>query len=240
MKITKAISSSGLCSRRDAKKLILEGRVKVNGKALTQDDTGITVTENDKIEVDGKQIPSKIETFICLYHKPKGLIVTHNDPQGRPTIFDKLPKDMPRVISVGRLDLNSEGLLLLTNNGDLARKLEKSDLKRVYKVRVFGTPSENTINKIKKGVKIDGITYKAEEVKLPLPSTPSPSEEEGVKSPKRNTWLEVILTEGKNREIRKLFEHFNHPVSRIIRIKYGKYKLGTLKKGEIKLVSFKD
>ena len=220
-KIAKIIAQSGLCSRREAERWIEQCRVEVNGEIVTT--PAIRVSDTDKITVDSKVIPQKPEPRLWLYHKPQGLIVSHNDPEGRPTVFEKLPSHLPRVISVGRLDFNSEGLLLLTNDGEFARKMETSDLERVYKVRVYGTPTERTISYIQKGVRIEGITHKAKSVKI----LPINREER-----KTNIWLEVILTEGKNREIRKLFEHFGHPVSRIIRTQYGKYKLGSIKKGE--------
>lgn len=224
-RIAKYLSRAGLCSRRDAERWIAAGRVAVNGKTI--DTPVILVSEADEIQVDGNYVSEKAPPQLWLYHKPAGLITSHTDPQGRPTVFDHLPAHLPRVISVGRLDLSSEGLLLLTNDGELARYMEHPDTgwSRKYRVRMRGTPNAETLRALKKGVTIEDITYRGIGVKL----------EEGKTG--QNIWAEVTLTEGKNREIRRVFEHFNHPVSRLIRIAYGPFQLGKLEPGEVKRVS---
>ena len=224
-RIAKYIASAGVCSRRAAEALIAEGRVRVDGQIITS--PALNVGPENIIEVNEQIIKPTETTRLWLYYKPVGLITTHHDPQGRPTVFESL-KDLPRVISVGRLDLNSEGLLLLTNSGTFASKLEspKSNIDRVYKVRTYGDISRLT-TQLNKGriysIKIDGIIYKPKLIKL-------------VSESRTNSWFEVILTEGKNREIRKIFEYFNLEVNRLIRTKYGKYELGNLKPGEFKEV----
>lgn len=220
------MARTGLCSRREAEVWIKNGRVTVNGKKITV--PAFNVKEGDAIKVDGRLIAEKEETRLWLYHKPIGLVTTHKDPQGRQTVFEHLPKIMPRVISVGRLDLNSEGLLLLTNDGDLSRKLElpSTGWIRRYRVRVFGKPTPSVLKQMQAGVEVDGVQY------LPM--------EVAIDSQKGdNCWLTVGIKEGKNREIRKIFEHFGLKVSRLIRLSYGPFILGNLPKGEIKEVSGK-
>ncbi|MFK7968563.1 MAG: pseudouridine synthase [Rickettsiaceae bacterium] len=225
-RIAKFIATAGVCSRRQAEKMIADGRVKLDGKIITT--PAINVGSENIIEIDNKIIQTAITPRIWLYYKPVGLITTHNDPQNRPTIFDSLKNLLPRVISVGRLDLNSEGLLLLTNSGALAREFElpQNKLERVYKVRAHGTIS-NLINYIapKKchQITIDNVTYRPKKIKIISKGT-------------TNSWFEVTLTEGKNREIRKIFEYFSLKVNRLIRVKYGKYELGSLTPGEFKEV----
>ena len=225
-RIAKRLSRAGVCSRRDAEKLIAEGRVKVNGEVLTE--PGTKVLESDDIRVDNKSILPPEKPRVWLFHKPAGVITTNKDPEGRQTVFDILPKGMPRVISVGRLDLNSEGLLLFTNDGGIARHMElpATGWTRRYRVRVFGTPSEETLRLLKKGVVIDGIHYGSVTAKV--------DKEQG-----HNCWLTVSLMEGKKREIRVLFEHFGHAVSRLIRVSYGPFQLGELERGEAKEVPSK-
>lgn len=224
-RLAKRIASAGICSRRDAEKLIENGEVKVNGEVIRSPATNVSAS--DVVEVKGKTISTPDHTRLWLYHKPSGLLTTHKDPKGRPTVFASLPKSMPRVISVGRLDLNSEGLLLLTNSGDLARTLElpKTGLPRTYHARMFGTLSEREIKTLDAGIAIDGIHYGSIQVK-PIRKTSS------------NSWVEVTLHEGKNREIRKVFEHLNHPVSRLIRTSYGPFELRDLPKGHIQEIPF--
>lgn len=225
-RIAKIMASAGLCSRRDAEKWILDGRVKVNGVVLTT--PAFTVSEDDVILVDGKPIAEKQERRLWCYHKPTGLVTTHKDPQGRPTVFASLPKYLPRVISVGRLDLNSEGLLLLTTDGALARELEhpSKGWKRKYRVRIHGTLTPEIQKRLAKGVTIQGIRY-----------APCEAVIEQVKG--TNTWISITLTEGKNREIRKLMAFFGLEVTRLIRISYGPFQLGNLEKGEVREVSKK-
>ena len=222
-RIAKRISSAGICSRRDAERMILAGRVLVNGKVL--ETPACLVGEDDIIKVDGQVISFKSETRVWLYHKPTGLITTAHDPAGRPTVFDALPDDLPRVISVGRLDLNSEGLLLLTNDGEWARKMElpSSHLKRTYRVRVHGKIPVDLAEQLAKGRTVKGVHYAPCKVKI----------EKGTGS---NSWLTMTLEEGKNREIRRLMASFGIQVARLIRLSYGPYELGNLKKGEVKEV----
>ena len=222
-RIAKRIAAAGVCSRRDAERWILAGRVSVNGKVLRT--PACLVGDEDIIKVDGKEISAKPKTRVWLYHKPTGLVTTARDPQGRPTVFGALPADMPRVISVGRLDLNSEGLLLLTNDGEWARKMElpSSHLKRTYRVRVHGKIPSDLVEQLAKGRTVDGIHYAPCKVKI----------EKGKGS---NSWLIMTLEEGKNREIRRLMASFGIQVARLIRISYGPYELGDLEKGEVKEV----
>ena len=207
-RIAKLMARSGLCSRLEAERWIEEGRVQVNGKLLQS--AAITVSEQDIVVVDGKPLPSKESACLWLYHKPKGLITSHNDPENRPTIFEALPKNLPRVISVGRLDKMTEGLLLLTNDGELARKLElpSTRLKRVYPVRVYGHLYDGKLKEIAE------ITI--------------------LKRSGMNTWLEISIFEGKNREVRNLMTYLNVQVSRLIRVAYGPYSLGDLAVGQVK------
>jgi 23S rRNA pseudouridine2605 synthase len=222
-RIAKRIARAGLCSRREAERWIEAGRVKVDGKIINS--SALNVGDENIVLVDDKPLPEKEQTRLWLYHKPKGVVTTNHDPEGRPTVFEKLPEDMPRVVTVGRLDMNSEGLLLLTNDGEYARELElpSNKLKRVYRVRVHKTPNDQVIKQLAQGVNIDNIRYAPIKVIID-------------RSEKSNVWLTVTLREGKNREIRKLFEHFGHPVSRLIRIAYGVHELGKLAKGEVKEV----
>jgi 23S rRNA pseudouridine2605 synthase len=222
-RIAKVLARAGLCSRREAERAILDGRVTVNGKRL--DTPAIKVTAKHKITFDGKPVGEAEETQMWMYHKPTGLMTTHKDPQGRPTVFDSLPKDLPRVISIGRLDINSEGLLLLTNDGSVARKLElpSTGWLRRYRVRVRGQAEPEKLEQLAKGVTVEGVKYGAISATL----------ERQMKS---NAWLTVSLREGKNREVRRVFEHLGLEVSRLIRVSYGPFKLGTLESGQVKKV----
>lgn len=222
-RIAKRIASAGVCSRRDAERLILAGRVSVNGKVL--ETPACLVGDEDVIKVDGKEIKAKPVTRVWLYHKPVGLVTTARDPEGRPTVFGTLPPDMPRVISVGRLDLNSEGLLLLTNDGEWARKMElpSSHLKRTYRVRVHGKIPNDLVEQLAKGRTVASVHYAPCEVQI----------EKGKGS---NSWLIMTLEEGKNREIRRLMASFGIQVARLIRVSYGPYELGDLGKGEVREV----
>lgn len=229
MRIAKKIAHAGLCSRREAERWIEAGRVWVNDKKITT--PAFTVTSTDKITVDGKELPQELEQpLLFRFHKPKGYLCTNSDPQGRPTVFELLPQDMPRVVLVGRLDFNSEGLLMLTTDGGLAKKMmsPKNDLERTYRVRIHGVLSEGHIKQLERGIKIDGFKYK-----------PAKVEVEEVNNEKRNQWIKITITEGKNREIRKIFEHFKMPVSRLIRTSYGPFHLDTLSRKGIFQVSDK-
>lgn len=221
-RIAKRMARAGLCSRRDAERWIEMGRVKVNGKIL--ETAACVVTDNDKIEVDGKPLPGSQKTRLFLYHKPEGLVTTHKDDHGRATVFESLPPQLGRVVSVGRLDLNTEGLLLLTNDGELSRYLElpETGWTRKYRVRVHGRLNHKALEKLKDGVTVDGVNYKSIEVTI---------DTEGV-----NSWLTVTLREGKNREIRKVMEHLGLKVNRLIRVSYGPFNLGKLDKGSIEEV----
>ncbi len=228
-RLAKRIAAAGVCSRREAEKLIEDGRVKVNGKTVAT--PAYNVVEGDAVSVNGKLLAAKEPTRLWLYHKPAGLVTTHKDPEGRPTVFDALPKTMPRVISIGRLDLNSEGLLLLTNDGALARKLElpATGWIRRYRVRVFGRITQEMLAEMKRGIVAGGIHYGSIEASI------DSQQKEGA----NNCWLTVALKEGKNREIRKVFEHFECQVSRLLRLSYGPFLLGSLPKGDIKEVTRK-
>ncbi len=225
-RIAKRLARAGLCSRRDAERWIAEGRVTVNGSRLST--PAVTVSDTDRIIVDGKPLPEAERTRLWRYHKRLGLMTTHNDPQGRPTVFDKLPDDMPRVISVGRLDLNSEGLLLLTNDGELARRMElpSTGWVRRYRVRVHGEVEPDRLTALEKGVTIDGVRYGP--IKAVL------DRQKG-----SNAWLTVALQEGKNREIRKVVEHLGWQVTRLIRVAYGPFQLGNLAEGAVEEITGK-
>ena len=227
-RIAKRMASAGLCSRRDAEQWILEDRVIVNGEKLTT--PAFLVGDEDEIVVDGQILKKKEKIRLWCYHKPVGLLTTHKDPKGRPTVFQNLPASLPRVISVGRLDLNSEGLLLLTTSGKLSRSLElpTRGWKRQYRVRIYGVITSDMIEKAQKGLTIAGIHY-----------APCQIEIEENQSGGKNQWILVTLTEGKNREIRKIMEHFGLQVARLIRISYGPFQLGNLEVGQIREVSQK-
>jgi 23S rRNA pseudouridine2605 synthase len=223
-RIAKIIARAGYCSRRDAEKLILEGKVKLNGELVKS--PALNVTINDDIVIEGKPLSKVSNERLWLFYKPVGTITTHKDPQGRQTVFDILPLSMPRVVSVGRLDLNTEGLLLLTNNGELARTFElpSNGLKRIYRCRVFGRVTPSIISALAKGVSVDGVNYGKIKATLEKEQTGN------------NTWVTLELTEGKNREIRNVFEHFGLRVNRLIRTHYGAYSLEGLKIGEVREV----
>lgn len=209
-----------MCSRRDAERLIAEGRVKLNG--VTLDTPAVKVTGQDKVAVDGRPIGAVEPTRLWRYHKPAGLVTTHRDPAGRPTVFEHLPPGLPRVVSVGRLDLNSEGLLLLTNDGALARRLElpANGWIRRYRARAFGRITQGELDALKDGVTVDGVRYGPVEAKL----------ERGKGA---NCWIEVAIGEGKNREVRRVLEAVRLKVNRLIRIAYGPFQLGTLEPGAV-------
>jgi len=218
-RIAKVIARAGLCSRRDAERWIADGRVNLNGETLRT--PGVNVGPDDKILVDGKPLPEAQATRVFLYHKPVGLVTTARDEKGRETVFDNLPVGLPRVVSVGRLDLNSEGLLLLTNDGELARHLElpANAWKRRYRVRVHGTVKAEDLARLAQGVTVEGMRYGPIEARMEC-------EQRGA-----NVWLEVALQEGKNREIRKVMAHLGLQVNRLIRTAYGPFDLGDLPPG---------
>ncbi|MBR1605633.1 MAG: rRNA pseudouridine synthase [Alphaproteobacteria bacterium] len=222
-RIAKYLARAGVCSRREAERLIAQQRVSINGKVI--DSPAFNVEGNEKIKVDGEKISAPEQTRLWLYYKPVGLVTTHNDTQNRPTVFENLPTGLPRVISVGRLDLNSEGLLLLTNNGELSRTLElpQNAWTRRYKVKVHGTIDKKKLADLENGTIVDGVHYGA--VKVVIES------EQG-----SNAWLSVTLNEGKNREIRKLMNSVGLEVARLLRLSYGPFQLGSLKKGEVREV----
>ena len=226
MRLAKMMARSGVCSRREAEEYIKQGRVTVNGEIV--ETPAFNVTETDKILFDGEKLPKIETTRLWIYHKPIGLVTSHKDEKERATVFDHLPAGLPRVISVGRLDLNSEGLLLLTNDGELSRKLElpSNGWLRRYRVRVFGFVKEEQLSSLQKGIEIDGVSYGP--IKAMIDS------KQGA-----NTWLSVTLSEGKNREIRKVMKYLGLEVSRLIRVSYGPFQLGNLPKGEVKEISQK-
>jgi 23S rRNA pseudouridine2605 synthase len=219
-RIAKRLARAGLCSRRKAEEWIRAGRVAVDGKVL--DSPAITVTSDNVITVDGKPVPEAEPTRLWRYHKPTGLVTTTRDPQGRPTVFDKLPTAMPRVISVGRLDINSEGLLLLTNDGEVARRLElpATGWLRRYRVRVRGRVDVTKLEALEAGIEIDGMRYGPVRARLDRQLA-------------TNAWLTIALAEGKNREVRRVCEHLGWPVLRLIRLSYGPFQLGNLARGAV-------
>jgi len=223
MRIAKAIARAGLCSRREAERWIGEGRVSVNGKVLST--PAFEVTPADKVVVDGKSLPGAEPPCLWRYYKPKGLVTTHKDPQGRPTVFAELPEELPRVVSVGRLDFNSEGLLLLTNSGALARHMElpSTGWLRRYRARANGRVSQAQLDALKDGIEIEGVRYGPVEATL-----------DSVQG--ANAWLTVGLREGKNREVRRILAHLGLKVNRLIRISYGPFQLLELKPGEVERV----
>jgi 23S rRNA pseudouridine2605 synthase len=222
-RIAKVLARAGLCSRRDAERWIADKRVSVNGTVLTS--AAINVGDNDDIRVDGAPLPEPQRARLWRYHKPAGLVTTHRDEKGRATVFAALPKELPRLISIGRLDLNSEGLLLLTNDGALARRLElpATGWLRRYKVRVHGFVDPARLAALEKGVTIDGVAYGPIRAQL--------ERQQG-----SNAWIAMGLREGKNREVRRVLEHLGYAVTRLIRLSYGPFQLGGLERGGIEEV----
>ena len=225
-RIAKVIARAGICSRRDAEKLIAEGRVMLDGETVKT--PGIRVGADQVVSVDGKPLDEPEGTRLWRYHKPAGLVTTHKDPQGRPTVFQNLPKTLPRVVSVGRLDVNSEGLLLLTNDGALARRLElpAAGWNRKYRVRIFGKITQAELEKLAEGTIIDGVKY-----------GPVIADLERTKG--MYSWASVMLKEGKNREVKRLMENFGVKVARLIRIQFGPFHLGQLDEGAVEEIPAK-
>jgi len=225
-RVAKVIARAGICSRRDAERMIVEGRVAVNGRTITS--PALNIEPGDVVSVDGKPLAQPERVRVWRYHKPSGLMTTHRDPEGRPTVFDHLPETLPRVISVGRLDMTSEGLLLLTNDGELARRLElpQTAWTRRYRVRAFGKIDQATLDGLMQGITIGGVKYGRIEAKL--------EREQG-----DNNWLTMVLREGKNREIRKVLDHLGLTVNRLIRVSYGPFQLGELERGRVEEIPAK-
>jgi 23S rRNA pseudouridine2605 synthase len=222
-RIAKVIARAGLASRREAEAWIAAGRVAINGKVIAS--PAVNVTAADRVSVDGAPLPVRERTRLFLFHKPRGLVTTHADPEGRPTIFGGLPRHLPRLISVGRLDLNTEGLLLLTNDGGLARVLElpETGWLRRYRVRAHGSVTQAQLDRLRGGVTIDGIRYGPIEAALD-------------RDLGSNVWLTFAIREGKNREVRNVLEHLGLKVARLIRVAFGPFQLGQLPDGAIEEV----
>lgn len=225
-RIAKVLARAGLCSRRDAEKWIEAGRVQVNGSTL--ESPAFTVTPNDRIVVDGSPLPAREPTRLWIYNKPKGLVTTNKDPEGRATIFDKFPAELPRVMTIGRLDINTEGLLLLTNDGGLARVLELPETGWLRRYRVRAHPRDQKqritqadLDKLADGVVVDGVIYGAVEATL--------DQDKGT-----NLWLTIGLREGKNREVKNILGHLGLDVNRLIRVSYGPFQINDLKDGEVR------
>src|SRR6516164_4709786 len=222
-RIAKVIARSGLCSRRDAEVLIGEKRVSVNGAVIVS--AALDVSPSDKVLVDGKPLAVPEPPRLWRFHKPKGRVTTHKDPEGRPTVFDALPENLPRLISVGRLDFNTEGLLLLTNDGDLARHLElpSTGWTRRYRVRAFGQIEQSKLDELAAGLRTGGVNYGPIEATL--------EREQG-----DNVWITRSIREGKNREVRRIMEHLGISVNRLIRVSFGPFMLGDIEPGQIEEV----
>jgi len=219
-RLAKLIARAGICSRRDAEKLIEEGRVALDGKIVTAQ--GVRAGENQVVTVDGKPLAEPDPARLWRYHKPSGLVTTHRDPKGRPTVFAALPKTLPRVVSVGRLDFNSEGLLLLTNDGEIARRLElpAAGWPRKYRARLFGKVNQSELDKLAEGITIEGVKYG--------PIVADLERSKGV-----NSWASVTLKEGKNREVKRVMESLGLKVARLIRVQFGPFHLGQLAEGAV-------
>lgn len=220
------IARAGVCSRRDAEKLIAEGRVALNGETVTAQ--GTRVREDQVVSVDGRPLSEPERTRLWRYHKPEGLVTTHRDPEGRPTVFRALPASLPRVVSVGRLDINSEGLLLLTNDGAFARRMElpAAGWVRTYRVRLFGKVSQKDLEELAQGVTIAGMKY-------------GPVIADLERSKGMYAWARVELKEGKNREVKRLMEHLGLKVARLIRTGFGPFHLGQLAPGAVEEIPAK-
>ncbi len=222
-RIAKRLARAGVASRREAERIILEGRVRVNGRVLTS--AALNVGPKDRVELDGKPLQEAEPTKLWRYYKPIGLVTTARDEQGRPTVFEKLPPEMGRVISVGRLDLNSEGLLLLTNDGALKRRLElpSTGWLRKYRVRVHGVPTDEMLEPLRRGIQVDGERFQPMKITL--------DRQQGA-----NAWLTIGIREGRNREIRRALAEVDLAVNRLIRVSYGPFQLGQLEPRGVELV----
>lgn len=225
-RIAKVLARAGVASRRQAEKMIEAGLISVNGKQISS--PALNVTPTDTITVDGKPLAAPEPVRMWRYHKPVGLVTTDRDEKGRATVFERLPDDLPRVMSVGRLDINSEGLLLLTNDGDLKRRLElpKTGWVRKYRVRVNGTPNDAMLEPLRKGMTSGGERFQSMSVSV--------DRQQGA-----NAWLTIGLREGKNREIRRALEEVGLSVNRLIRVSYGPFQLGELKAGQVEEIRAK-
>jgi len=219
-RIAKIVARAGLCSRRDAEEWITQGRVSVNGRVINS--PALDITERDVVTIDGQSLPERERTRLFLYHKPRGLMTTHDDPEGRPTVFDNLPEGLPRLISIGRLDYNTEGLLLLTNDGGLSRALEHPDTGwlRRYRVRAHGDVTQAQLDQLKNGIEVDGVKYGSIDATL--------ERDQGA-----NVWVTFAIREGKNREVRNVMAHLGLEVNRLIRISYGPFQLGEIAEGQV-------
>ncbi|MFC6050974.1 pseudouridine synthase, partial [Methylobacterium hispanicum] len=217
-RIAKAIARAGIASRRDVEAMIAAGRVSLNGQVL--DSPAVNVTESDRILIDGEPLPERERTRLWIFHKPRGLVTTARDPEGRQTVFEALPEDMPRVVAIGRLDINTEGLLLLTNDGGLAKVIAHPDTGwlRRYRVRAHGDTDQAQLDRLRKGVTIDGMEYGPVEATL-----------DRVQGD--NLWITMGLREGKNREVKRILEHLGLQVNRLIRLSFGPFQLGDLEMG---------
>ena len=226
-RLAKRIAQAGVCSRRDAEKIILAGRVEVNGELVTT--PAFNVSPDDSIKIDGKPLNPKQRPRLWGYYKPVGLITTHKDPQGRPTVFEKLPSHLPRVVSIGRLDLNSEGLLLLTTDSQIARyaELPSTQWPRFYRVRVYGEVDASRLQELEAGITYEGVQYGAIQAEIDRQSG-------------RNTWLYVTLREGKNREIRQVMRYLGLQVNRLVRVAYGPFQLNGKQVGDCWEIPYSD
>ncbi|AMK23556.1 MULTISPECIES: pseudouridine synthase [unclassified Sphingobium] len=222
-RIAKLLARAGIASRREIERMIEEGRVTLNGEAVTTPATLLTSLHG--ITVDGNPVAAPAPTRLFLFHKPSGLLTTERDPRGRPTIYDKLPADLPRLMPIGRLDMTTEGLLLLTTDGEFKREMElpSTGVPRTYRARAFGEVSQNQLEDLFEGIEIEGIRYGQIEANLERRTG-------------RNQWIEMTLTEGKNREVRRVLEHLGLQVNRLIRTSYGPFHLGELASGAVEEV----